>query len=50
MTRKELWESLPEGLRVNVNGFREVLEDEVGESWNRDGVKGAGGGFVYVAS
>ena len=49
MTRKELWESLPEGLRVNEVKFRELLEGEVGESWNREGAKGAGGGYQYSA-
>ena len=49
MTRKDLWESLPDELRVNIGGFRELLEAEVGSSWQRSGEKGAGGGFVYAA-
>jgi len=32
MTRKELWESLPECLRVNEVRFRELLEAEAGQS------------------
>jgi len=40
MTRKERWESLPEGLRVNEHRFREVLDDGEGTEWEKEGGKG----------
>jgi hypothetical protein len=50
MTRKEIWEALPEELRVNEPRFREVLEGGVGDVWGKEKADGRGGGFVYTAN
>lgn len=47
-TRKELWESLPDELRVNERVFRETLDEGEDDGWRKEGSKGAGGGFVYT--
>ncbi len=45
MTRKELWDALPDGLRVNEVLFKELLLEGVGSEWEREGSQG--GGFKY---
>ena len=37
LTREEIWNRLPEDVRVNVKRFESVLEDGVGEMWQRKG-------------
>jgi hypothetical protein len=43
VTREELWNGLPEQLRVNVKRFEAVLEEHVGTLWERKGGVGRGG-------
>jgi restriction endonuclease S subunit len=50
LTRKDIWEALPEELRVNEPRFREVLEGGVGDVWGKEKADGRGGGFVYTAN
>ena len=46
-TRKELWDALPDALRVNEVKFEEVLEAGVGACWRREKMPGRAGGFAY---
>ena len=47
MTRKQLWEALPEGLRVNEVRFREAVESGVGSLWTKEERARARGGPLY---
>jgi hypothetical protein len=47
VTREELWNGLPEQLRVNVKRFEAVLEEHVGTLWERKGGTGRGVTFRY---
>ncbi len=47
MTREEIWEALPDGVRKNEKRFRQVLDDATGRLWRREGSGGKGGAFRY---
>ena len=48
MTRKEIWDALPEECQVNEVRFRSILEAEAGYLWRKEKHGGQGGGFNYV--
>jgi len=50
MTRDEIWEKLPEGVRVNEKRFWSVLEAEVPRLWLKEGGSGKGGAYRYWLS
>lgn len=47
LTRKQIWDALPEGLRVNEARFKEMLEAGAGRDWLREGSGGKGHPFRY---
>jgi hypothetical protein len=47
MTRKELWDGLPEVLRVNEPRFWQVLEEGEEIDWRKEKLPGRGGSYRY---
>jgi hypothetical protein len=47
MTREEIWEQLPAAVRKNDKRFKQVMEAEVGKSWQKDGSGGKSAPFRY---
>ena len=47
MTREEIWEALPNGVRRNEVRFKRVLEAENGKLWVKSGNGGKGTPYRY---
>ncbi len=47
MTREEIWEQLPDGVRKNNIRFRSVLEAECGKLWRKEGAGNKAGAYRY---
>jgi hypothetical protein len=47
MTRKEIWDALPDDLRRNEVRVSGVIEDGVGEEWRKEERSARLGGSLY---
>ena len=47
LTADEIWERLPESVRLNQVRFKSILTSENGQLWIRSGKGGKGGGYTY---
>ena len=47
LTRKAIWEQLPDEVRRNEPKFREVMEQWIGVLWRKEERAARGGGSVY---
>ena len=48
LTRKDIWDALPDVLRRNDGRFKAAIEAGVGGGWRREGSGGKNNPFVYL--